>query len=75
MRRIRFIRRFSIRELILINFLLNSRFIFDIRSSYDLLNSGLVFVNGYNSTNSNLQLFLGDFIQLYITLKYYITYR
>lgn len=64
-----------IKELTLLNILFNSHFVTDIQLSKLLINSNIVFVNGILSNNENLNLFKGDFIQIIVNLKYYITYR
>lgn len=80
-RKITFLRRikysFSIwyMELSLYKILLNSRFIFDHKTSYELIDSGIVFINGILSSNPFMRLVVGDFIQLLVNIKYYITYR
>jgi hypothetical protein len=40
-----------------------------------LVQSNTVFVNGVGANNPNLKLFVGDFIQLIVTLRYYIVFR
>lgn len=62
-------------ELTLLKFLLNARFVLDLSSSALLLQNNLVFVNGSLCSNPHLHLFKGDFIQLAVSLKYYIVYR
>lgn len=64
-----------IKELTLLNLLFNSHFVTDIQLSKLLINSNVVFVNGILSNNDNLSLFKGDFIQIIVSLKYYIIYR
>ena len=64
-----------INELTLLKLLFNSHFVTDLQFSKLLIESNLVFVNGLNTNNSNLNLFLGDFIQIIVNLKYYIVYR
>ena len=64
-----------IKELTLLNILFNSHFVTDIQLSNLLINSNVVFVNGILSNNVSLNLFKGDFIQIIVSLKYYIVYR
>lgn len=54
---------------------LNSRFVFDLATSTLLIKSNLVFVNGNVTINPNLILYVGDFIQLIVSLKFYIVSR
>jgi hypothetical protein len=75
MRRMRKVNSIRVEELKLRSVLLNMRLVFDLNSSSHLLHSESVYVNGVTTANSNLPLFLGDFIQLIVTLRYYITYR
>jgi len=65
----------KMQELTLQKMLLNAHFVFDMPSSLLLVQSNTVFVNGTISVNPNLKLFTNDFIQLIITLRYYIVYR
>ena len=62
-------------ELELSKIITNSRFVFDSSSSDLLIKSNTVFVNGIITNNLRLKLFSGDFIQLLISLKYYIVYK
>jgi len=62
-------------ELTLLRLLVNARFVLDLSSSSLMLQNQLVFVNGSQCSNPNLYLFKGDFIQLAVSLKYYIVYR
>jgi len=64
-----------LQEVTLQKTLLNAHFVFDLSSSLSLVQSNTVYVNGVNSKNPNLKLFVGDFIQLIVTLRYYIVYR
>ena len=54
---------------------LNSRFVYDLSTSNLLIKSHLVFVNGTVTDNPNLILYVGDFIQLIVSLKFYIISR
>lgn len=74
-RREAYLRVDGIRELFLFNFILTSRFVFDIRASYELIATNTIFVNGIVTTNPGLLLIPGDFLQLYVSLKFYITYK
>jgi len=62
-------------DLTLKNVLLNSHFAYDHHSSLLLISNGLVFVNGIMTNNPNMHLFQNDFIQIVVSLKYYIIYR
>jgi hypothetical protein len=62
-------------EMSLLNVLLRSRFFFDWQTTNFFLKNGFIFVNGVNYYNSQLQIYAGDFIQTFIHLKYYISYR
>ena len=62
-------------DLILKNVLLNSRFVTDHSTSLMFIESNLVFVNGSKSSNPNLNVFQNDFIQIIVSLKYYIIFR
>ena len=62
-------------ELSLHKIILNARFVFDHKTSYELINSGLVYLNGILSLNPNMRLFESDFLQLLVSIKYYISYR
>lgn len=62
-------------ELTLQKLLLNSKLIHDLNTSKLLINNGLVFVNGQQTFNTNLYLFQNDFIQIIVSLKYYIVHK
>ena len=62
-------------DLTLKNILLNSHFVRDHSSSLLMISHGLVFVNGTQTFNPNLNLFQNDFIQIIVSLKYYIVLR
>jgi hypothetical protein len=62
-------------ELKLSTLLIQSRFVFDSWTSDNLVQSGLVFINGSAVFNPQLRLFEGDVLQLVIQLKFYIVYR
>jgi hypothetical protein len=64
-----------IKELTVLNLLLNSHFVTDTQLAQSLIDSNSVFINGSLVSNSNLNLFPGDFLQLVTNLKFYITYR
>lgn len=63
------------RDVTLLNVLIYSQFVFDVPTSKHLLQSSLVYVNGSSTSNQSLTLFVGDFLQLEVNLRYYITYR
>jgi hypothetical protein len=75
MRRIKRIASARAAELQLSTLICNMRLVFDKSSSCNLIASGGLSVNGNITTNPNMLLFLGDFIQTIINLRYYITYR
>jgi hypothetical protein len=56
----------------LINVIMKSKLINDNNISNIFLKNNLIYVNGIITNNPNLQIFVGDFIQLIIHLKYYI---
>ena len=64
-----------LKELTLINLLISSHFVSDLTLSKLLVESNVVFVNGLLASNPNFNLFSGDFIELIVSLKYYIVYR
>jgi hypothetical protein len=66
---------FLFMEMRLFNILIKSRLFNDSSLLNLFLKNNLVYVNGLSCSNSNFQLFSGDFIQLIINLKYYILYR
>lgn len=55
--------------------LIRSRFVFDLPTATNLVNSRLVFVNGRVTLNPRMALFVGDVLQLIIQIKFYIVYR
>ena len=66
---------FLFMEMRIFNILIKSR-LFNNESLLSLFfKNNLIFLNGFNCSNPNLQTFVGDFIQLIINLKYYILYR
>ena len=75
LRRLKRTNALRLQEVTLQKTLLNSHFVFDLSSSLALVQSNTVYVNGINSKNPNLKLFVGDFIQLIVSLRYYIVYR
>ena len=62
-------------DLTLLKVLLNTRFVYDLNVSKSLISNSLVYVNGIIASNPQLLLYVGDFIQLVISIKYYIVYR
>lgn len=62
-------------EMKLENILVKSRFVPDFSVITLILKNGLVFVNGSVCLNPHFQIFVGDFIQLIISLKYYILWK
>jgi hypothetical protein len=53
-------------------FLVQSRLVPDFWSATELLKASSVFVNGHVCTNTFLNIFFSDFIQLVINIKYYV---
>jgi hypothetical protein len=66
---------FLLSEMSLESVLLKSRVILDLRMTNMFIANGLIFINGQSCHNKNFQLFVGDFIQLALSLKYYIMFR
>lgn len=62
-------------EMSLRNVLQRCRFFFDWNTSDFFLSQGLFYVNGSPCFNYYFQLYVGDFIQMIVHLKYYILYR
>lgn len=62
-------------DLTLSKILLNTRFVYDLNVSKSLIDNALVYVNGVVTRNPNLLLYVSDFIQIAISIKYYIVYR
>jgi hypothetical protein len=75
LRRLRNDRGMRFAELSLYKLILNSRFTFEHSTSLQIISSNLAYVNGINSNNPFMHLFTNDFIQLFISIKYYITFR
>jgi hypothetical protein len=69
------IKTFLMFELQLSNILLKTRLLPDANSTNLFIDNCLVFVNGIVCNNPNFQTFVGDFVQLIISLKYYILYK
>ena len=55
--------------------LMTCRFAPDSWTVNELLTSGTVFLNGVTATNANTRLFMSDFLQLIVHLKYYIALK
>lgn len=68
-------RTFIFLEMRLINVLIKSRLFNDWNLATLFIKNNLVYVNGCMCDNYNLQIFIGDFIQIVINLKYYILSR
>jgi ribosomal protein S4 len=69
------IKTFLMFELQLGNVLLKTRLLPDMNSTNLFIEHCLVFVNGMVCNNASFQIFTGDFIQLVVSLKYYILYK
>ena len=68
-------RTFVFLEMRLINILIKSRLFNDLNLATLFVKNNLVYLNGFMCDNHNLQIFIGDFIQIVINLKYYILSR
>lgn len=62
-------------ELTLLQTLTNARFTLDLPTSKQLILGQIVFINGVTATNPKTRLFVGDFIQLIVNLRYYIVHK
>jgi ribosomal protein S4 len=62
-------------ELRLLNVLVKSRFLSDLEFSSYLIKNKNIFVNGIICLNPMLQLFVNDFVQMYINIKFYIIFK
>ena len=62
-------------EMRLINVLVKSRLFNDLNLASIFIEYNLVYMNGLLCNNQNLQIFVGDFIQIIVNLKYYIVSR
>jgi hypothetical protein len=68
-------RTFLFLEMRLLNILIKSRLFIDSNLADIFIRYNLIFLNGFLCNNKNLQIFVGDFIQVVINLKYYIISR
>jgi hypothetical protein len=59
-------------EMRLINILIKSRLFNDLSLAFLFIKNHLIYINGLKSNNHNLPIFIGDFVQIIINLKYYI---
>lgn len=66
---------FLLSEMRLFNILLRTRLLNDHNLCFLFIKNNLIYVNGHLCSNHNFQLFVGDFLQLIINLKYYILYK
>lgn len=66
---------FLVNELKLSNTILKSKLLPDENSIELFINNGLIFINGFNCFNQNYQIFIGDFIQLVVSIKYYLLHK
>jgi len=66
---------FLIKEMTLSNILIRSRIFTETSLINFLIVNNLIYVNGLLTNNSAQQLFVGDFIQLILNLKYYIVFK
>lgn len=65
-------RTYAVLEMQLINVILRARFLPDKETVKTFLQNNLVFLNGAACANPTLQVFVGDFIQLVVSVKFYI---
>lgn len=75
LRRISTLDDLKLQDLTLTSLLINARIVLEESTSQDLISTSSVFVNGYASRQSNMKLFVGDFIQLIVGLRYYILHK
>lgn len=66
---------FLVSEMCLLNLLIRSRLLPDHSLCLLFIKNNLVYLNGIVCSNQNLQVFVGDFLQLIVSLKYYILYK
>ena len=66
---------FLILEMSLLNILIKTKFFPDESLCKLFLKNNLIYLNGYICFNETIQIFIGDFIQLIINIKYYILYK
>jgi len=62
-------------EMHLVNILIYSNFATDLNVSKNFIDSGYIYLNGFLLSSYKTLLFSPDFLQLVISLKYYITCR
>jgi len=68
-------RTFLFLEMRLLNILIKSRLFNDLNLASIFIKYNLIYINGILCNNQNLQIFVGDFIQVIVNLKYYIVSR
>ncbi len=68
-------RTFLFLEMRLVNILIKSRLFNDLNLASIFIKYNLIYINGILCNNQNLQIFVGDFVQVIINLKYYIVSR
>lgn len=66
---------FLFSEMRIINILIKSRIFTDYSVVNLFITNNLIYVNGIVCSNINFQLFTNDFIQLIVSIKYYILYK
>lgn len=66
---------FLINEMSLSNLLIKSRIFTETFLIQLIIKNNLVYVNGIINNNSSSQMYVGDFIQILINLKYYIMFK
>jgi hypothetical protein len=66
---------FIVLEFRLLNILIKSKFFPDYGLTLLFFNNTSIFVNGSFCFNPNFQLFVGDFVQLIISFKYYVLHK
>ena len=68
-------RTFLFLEMRLLNILIKSRLFNDLNLASIFVRCNLIYINGILCSNQNLQIFVGDFVQVIVNLKYYIISR
>lgn len=62
-------------EMTLLNLLIRTRLLPNDSLCSLFIKNNMIFLNGLSCSNQHLQTFVGDFIQLIVSLKYYILYK
>jgi hypothetical protein len=75
MRRLNTLDDLKLKDLSLASLLVNARFVFDYSTSKSLISTGHVFLNGHSSRSEESKVFVGDFLQILVSLRYYIVHK